>query len=162
MPSNGLAGFEDLITEEGIALGLDVPDRDELLAALSARAASVTGIDAAQILERVRLREALGSTGFGSGAAIPHARFADLPGVIAVAAVLAAPVDFGAIDGQPVDIAVLLLSPEAEGADHLKALAHISRILRDPQRLAAMRAARSPAALRAVIAAEPEAPRRAA
>jgi PTS system nitrogen regulatory IIA component len=137
MYSGGVAGFDDLVAEGGITLGLDVADKPALLDALAAAAAAATGIDAAVILERVRLRESLGSTGFGSGAAIPHARFADLSGVLVQVVRLAAPVDYGALDEVPVDIAVLLLSPEAAGADHLKALARISRTLRDPVRLAA-------------------------
>jgi PTS system nitrogen regulatory IIA component len=165
MYSGGVAGFDDLVAEGGITLGLDVADKPALLDALAAAAAAATGIDAAVILERVRLRESLGSTGFGSGAAIPHARFADLSGVLVQVVRLAAPVDYGALDEVPVDIAVLLLSPEAAGADHLKALARISRTLRDPVRLAAMRAAGDAAALRAAIAvtvSPSEAPRRAA
>ncbi|MEY2883598.1 MAG: IIA-like nitrogen-regulatory protein PtsN, partial [Pseudomonadota bacterium] len=93
------------------------------------------------ILERVRERETLGSTGFGGGAAIPHARIPGLDQVVVVLARLVVPVDYGALDGDPVDIAVLLLSPEGAGADHLKALARISRALRDPAVLDAIRAA---------------------
>ena len=162
MPNSGFAGFDDLIVAGGAAVDLAVTDREAMLSILSALAGRATGIEAALILERVRLRERLGSTGFGGGAAIPHARFTGLGGVVAVVAVASRGVDFAAIDDQPVDIAVLLLSPEAAGADHLKALARISRTLRDPARLMAMRAARSGDALRLAIAAEHEAPRRAA
>lgn len=162
MPTNGLAGFDDLIVADGVVIGLVAADKETLLAALADRIAGAAGIDAALILERVRLREVLGSTGFGGGAAIPHARFAELAAVIAVVAVAERPVDYAAIDDQPVDIAVLLLSPEAAGADHLKALARISRTLRDPARLNAIRDARSADDLRAAIAGEREAPRRAA
>ena len=162
MPTSGLAGFDDLIVADGVVIGLAAADKDVLLAALADRIARSAGIDAALILERVRVREVLGSTGFGGGAAIPHARFADLTSVVAVVAVTALPVDFGAIDNQPVDIVVLMLSPEDAGADHLKALARISRTLRDPVRLDAIRDARTDAELRAAISAEREAPRRAA
>jgi PTS system nitrogen regulatory IIA component len=152
MYSGGVAGFDDLVAEGDITLGLDVADKPAMLTALADAAATTTGIDPVVILERVRLRESLGSTGFGGGAAIPHARFAELSGVRVQVVQLATPVDYGAIDAAPVDIAVLLLSPEDAGADHLKALARISRTLRDPARLAAMRAARDAAALRAAIA----------
>lgn len=162
MPNSGLAGFDDLIAGDGIVIGLAVADKDALLAALAGRAAGAAGIDTAIILDRIRVREALGSTGFGGGAAIPHARFADLAGVIAVVAVTRVPIAFAAIDDQPVDIAVLLLSPEAAGADHLKALARISRTLRDPVRLDAIRGARSDGELRRAISVAHEAPRRAA
>jgi PTS system nitrogen regulatory IIA component len=162
MPNTGLAGFDDLVAVDGIAIMVAVPDKEALLAALAVQAASAAGIDAMLILERVRLREMLGSTGFGDGAAIPHARFANLSEVVAVVAVLAKPVDFASIDGEPVDIAVLLLSPEAAVADHLKALARISRTLRDPTRLLAIRAARTANELHLAILAEREAPRQAA
>ena len=165
MYSGGVAGFNDLVAEGRITLGLDVANKPALLAVLADGAAAATGIDAGVILERVRLRESLGSTGFGGGAAIPHARFAALSNILVQVVRLATPVDYGAIDDAPVDIAVLLLSPEAAGADHLKALARISRTLRDPARMAAMRAAGDAAAFRAAIAvtlSPGEAPRRAA
>ncbi|MEY2884584.1 MAG: hypothetical protein RL490_2308 [Pseudomonadota bacterium] len=165
MHRSGVAGFDDLVVEGGITLDLDVADKPALLAALADGAAAVTGIDSALILERVRLRESLGATGFGGGTAIPHARFGELPGVLVQVVRLASPVDYGAIDDAPVDIAVLLLSPEDAGADHLKALARISRTLRDPARLAAMRAAEDVDAFRKAILATHspgEAPRRAA
>lgn len=165
MHRSGVAGFDDLVVEGGITLDLGVPDKPALLATLAGLAASATGIDASLILERVRLRESLGATGFGGGTAIPHARFAELPGVLVQVVRLAMPVDYGALDEAPVDIAVLLLSPEDAGSDHLKALARISRTLRDPARLAAMRAAPDAAAMRAAIVttlSPSEAPRRAA
>ena len=162
MPNSNLAGFDDLVVEGGITLGVVVADKAALLAALAADAAVASGLDAAAIEERLRLRESLGSTGFGGGAAIPHARFAELPGLVVRVTRLASPVDFGAIDAAPVDIVVLLLSPENAGADHLKALARISRTLRDPARLAAIRAARDADGLLAAIAVGAEAPRRAA
>jgi len=162
MPNSCVAGFDDLVVEGGITLGFIAADKSALLAALARAAAAITGLDADAIQEQLRLREQLGSTGFGGGAAIPHARFAQLPSLVVLVTYLAAPVDFAAIDDVPVDIAVLLLSPENVGADHLKALARISRTLRDPARLAAMRAARDAVALRAAIAAAVKAPRRAA
>ncbi|KAB7648008.1 transcriptional regulator [Polymorphobacter fuscus] len=143
-------------------VGLAVTDKAALLAAMAERAAAAAGLSADTILEHVLLREALGSTGFGGGAAIPHARIEALSGIIVVVASLAAPLDFAALDGEPVDIAVLMLSPQAAGADHLKALARISRTLRDPARLDAMRAAGSATALRRALAVVEEASRRAA
>lgn len=154
-------GFDDLIDEAGYRVGLACDDKAAALAWLAARAAAYTGIDVGTIIERVQLRESLGSTGFGGGAAIPHARLDGLQTVIVEVAVLAAPIDFGAIDDQPVDIVVLMLSPEGAGADHLKALARISRTLRDPARLAAIRAAGDSAALRCALHLV-EAPRQAA
>ncbi len=143
-------GIADLVV--AAAARLAVADKPALLAALTARAADATGLPASLLLERVREREALGATGFGQGAAIPHARVAGLPGVIAVAATLAAPIDYLAIDGGMVDVAVLLLSPEGAGADHLKALARMSRALRDPAFLHGLRAAADDGALRSALA----------
>ena len=148
----GSPGFADLVPPGGILLDLGVPSKDALLAALANVAAAQTGIAATTILERVRERETLGPTGFGQGAAIPHARLPGLVGVVAIVARLGTGVDYGALDGDPVDIAVLLLSPEGAGADHLKALARISRALRDPAILAALRTAPDIAALHQVIA----------
>jgi PTS system nitrogen regulatory IIA component len=146
-----ISGFADLVGDTSILLDLQPASKDDLLAALAAAAARVTGLAATSILERVREREALGSTGFGQGAAIPHARIPGLGGVVAVVVRLAIGVDYGALDGEPVDVAVLLLSPEGAGADHLKALARISRALRDPATLGAIRDAKDAAALRGVI-----------
>lgn len=139
--------FADLLRGDAIFLNLMANDKRHLLALLAERAAPIAGIAATVILERVREREALGSTGFGQGAAIPHARLAGLKAVTLVVARLAAPVDYAALDGEPVDIVVMLLSPEGAGADHLKALARVSRTLRNGRILAAMRAADSEEAL---------------
>jgi PTS system nitrogen regulatory IIA component len=144
-------GFADLVGDSALLLDADYGSKDSLLAGLAAAGARLTGLPASLILERLRTREALGSTGFGQGAAIPHARLDGLPGVRVVVARLVQPVAFEAIDGEPVDIAVLLLSPEAAGADHLKALARISRVLRDPFALQAMRDAGDIDAMRLAI-----------
>lgn len=147
------AGFADLVGADGIVIGLTVPNKSALLAALAEVIAPAIAIPASRVLERVCEREALGATGFGMGTAIPHARLPGLAMVVAVVARLAQAVDYGALDAEPVDVAVLLLSPEGAGADHLKALARISRALRDPVTVAAMRGAADVAALRACIAA---------
>ncbi len=154
-------GFDDLVDAAGYGIGIACADRTAALNWLVDRAADRTGIDADAIIERVMLREALGSTAFGGGVAIPHARIDGLASVVVEIAVLANPVAFNAIDDQPVDIVVLMLSPATAGADHLKALARISRTLRDPARLAAMRAAVDIAALRDALQLV-EAPRKAA
>ncbi len=156
-----MTGFGDLVPAGGTLAGLTVTDKTALLAALADRAGELTGQAGALVLERVRERETLGSTGFGQGAAIPHARIPGLAQVVAVVARLAQPVDYGSLDGEPVDVAVLLLSPEGAGADHLKALARVSRALRDPGFLAAVRASGDDSALRAVVD-SPPAPAKAA
>ena len=136
------SGFADLVVAGGLIIDLPAPSKDDALLALSRHAATLVGQPALLIQERLRTREALGPTGFGRGAAIPHARLPGLAGCRALVARLRQPIDWEAIDGQPVDMLVLLLSPEDAGADHLKALARISRSLRDPATLPALRAAR--------------------
>jgi nitrogen PTS system EIIA component len=149
---NSPSGFSSLVADGSIVLDLNVVSKDALMVALATIAAEATGVAMTEILERVREREALGSTGFGQGAAIPHARIAGLKAVMAVVARLERGVDYGALDGEPVDIAVLLLSPEDAGADHLKSLARISRALRDPASLARFRGATDLASMRDAIA----------
>ena len=148
-------GLGDLVV--AVLPDLTVADKAGLLAALAAAAAPVTGLSVATMLARVQEREALGTTGFGRGTAIPHARIPGLARVVAVVGRLVAPVDYGALDGEPVDIAVLLLSPETAGADHLKALARISRALRSADLLAGWRAAPDAASLSLAIAGLPRA-----
>lgn len=149
MTAAAQGGLGDLVV--AVLPALTVADKSALLAALAAAAAEVTDLAADAVLTRVQDREALGSTGFGRGTAIPHARIPGLARVVAVVARLARPVDYGALDQQPVDIAVLLLSPEAAGADHLKALARISRALRSAELLIAWRAAPDAGLAQAIV-----------
>ncbi len=151
--ANG-TGFAGLLLPDGVIPVLPAFGRDAVLRALALAAAERLDQPAYLLHERLRTREALGSTAFGGGVAIPHAR---LPGVDRCAAMLARlpePIDWQASDGQLVDVVVLLVSPETAGADHLKALARISRALRDPATLPALRAADSAAAMQAAIAGE--------
>jgi PTS system nitrogen regulatory IIA component len=143
--------FADLLCKPATLACLDVADKPGLLAALAAHVAPFADVPETLILERVREREALGSTGFGQGAAIPHARISGLAKTMVVLARLATPLDYGALDGEPVDIVVLLLSPEGSAGDHLKALARISRALRNKDILSALRAAADADALHAAI-----------
>ncbi len=129
----------DMIAADRALTAVVAADKAALFDVLAATAAAISGQSPSLIVERLLQREALGTTGFGGGAAIPHARIAGLAAVTVVLAQLENPVDYGAIDEIPVDIAVLLLSPEGAGADHLKALARISRALRDPATLATLR-----------------------
>lgn len=137
----------DLLPPGAVLHGVSAADKPALIAALARHAAGFCGIEAARIAEAVAAREALGTTGFGGGIAIPHARLAGLDHMVAVLATLATPVDYGALDGAPVDLAVLLLAPAQAGAEPLKALARISRLLRDGALVEKLRAAPSAAAL---------------
>ncbi|MDF8332982.1 PTS sugar transporter subunit IIA [Novosphingobium cyanobacteriorum] len=106
-------------------------NKQQILAALGDTFATVTGIDPTHLLDRIEERERLGSTGFGRGVAIPHARIDGLTKPVAAFLRLEKPVDFDSADGMPVDCVFGLLSPEQAGATHLQALAAISRLMRD-------------------------------
>ncbi len=121
----------DLLTSERIVPSLRAPSKKQALQELSRRAAEITGLPERTIFDVLLERERLGTTGVGSGIAIPHGKLAALEGLLGVFARLEKPVDFDAVDEQPVDLIFLLLAPESAGADHLKALARISRLLRD-------------------------------
>ncbi len=110
---------------------INVDNKDAILRQLAERFATVYGLEPATVLERIEERERLGSTGFGRGVAIPHARINGLSRPVAVVLRLDAPVAFDAADGLPVDVVFGLLSPEQAGAAHLHALAAISRLMRD-------------------------------
>jgi PTS system nitrogen regulatory IIA component len=131
----------DLIAPEQVIAGLRVAGKAELLHELARRAAKALGIDQSAIETALAAREEMGSTGVGQGVAIPHARIAKLDRFYALFARLAKPIDFHAVDEQPVDLVILLLSPDAAGNDHLAALACVSRRLRDAKVARGLRAA---------------------
>lgn len=141
----------DILEREGVFASLRVKNKKQALRELAARAAQVTQLDERQIFDTLLQRERLGSTGVGRGIAIPHARMNGLVRIAAVFAQLDEPIDFDALDGEPVDLVFVLLAPEQAGADHLKALARISRVLRDPMTLEKLRSARERDALYAVL-----------
>jgi len=121
----------DFITPDAVLPSLSAADKKQLLAALSTRASQLCGVQERDIFDVLLQRERLGSTGLGQGVAIPHAKIPGLTRIVGLFARLAEPIDFDAVDAEPVSIIVLLLAPEGAGADHLKALARISRLLRD-------------------------------
>ncbi len=123
--------LSDLIVPDAVLTEASVPNVRALFAALGTAAAELWGLDARAVAEGLAAREKLGTTGFGGGIALPHAKFAALDRVRGLFVRLARPIAFGAIDGLPVDLVFALLSPVDAGADHLKALARISRRLRD-------------------------------
>jgi PTS system nitrogen regulatory IIA component len=129
-----------------------VESKQQILERLAERFAGVYGLDPVLVLERIEEREKLGSTGFGRGVAIPHARIADLNRPVAVFFRLETAVGFDAADGMPVDMVFGLLSPEAAGAAHLHALAAISRMMRDETMHAALAEAPGTEALYALLA----------
>ena len=121
----------DLITPRSVVAQLRVTNKKQALQELAKRAAALTGIQERAIYDVLIERERLGSTGIGMGVGIPHGRLPGLDTLCGVFARLDRPVPFDAIDDQPVDLIFLLLAPEGAGADHLKALARVSRLLRD-------------------------------
>jgi PTS system nitrogen regulatory IIA component len=144
--------LSDLLGPDAVLAGLVAPNKKTLFQQLALTAGKLTGIDSRVIVERLVERERLGSTGFGGGVAIPHGKIDGLQNVVGVFARLAAPVDFQAIDDLPVDLVFLLLSPPDSGVEHLKALARVSRRLRDKGFVAKLRGAASPDALYALFA----------
>lgn len=141
----------DILHPEGIIPALRVQSKKQLLMELATCAAKLTGISEREIFDVVLQREKLGSTGVGGGIAIPHGKLKNLGKITGVFARLETPVDFEALDDQPVDIVFMLLAPEGAGADHLKALSRIARILRDQDRVARLRASDSIEALSACL-----------
>ena len=123
--------ISDLLAPDAVIAALKVQSKKQLLQELSARASAQTKLPERKIFEILNERERLGSTGVGQGIAIPHGRVADIKTIVGVFARLEAAIDYDAVDKQPVDLVFMLLAPEDAGADHLKALARVSRLLRD-------------------------------
>lgn len=121
----------DLLTPDAVLPTLKTQGKKQLLQELSEHAARLTGIPERRIFETLVERERLGSTGMGQGIAIPHGRLAGLSKITGLFARLDSPVSYDSVDNQPVDLVFLLLAPESSGADHLKALARVSRLLRN-------------------------------
>lgn len=149
--SNPMADLSDLVTQSGVVAALKAQGKKQLLQELSQRAAQITGLPERTIFETLLERERLGTTGVGHGIAIPHGKLAGLSKIVGLFARLDGRIDFDAIDDQPVDLVFLLLAPEGAGADHLKALARVSRLLRNTQVCEKLRGAEDRAALYAIL-----------
>jgi PTS system nitrogen regulatory IIA component len=143
----------DLVSPQAVIPALRVNSKKQALQELAVRAAGQTGRSEREILDVLMQRERLGSTGIGGGIAIPHGKLARLERLFGLFARLERPVDFEALDGQPVDLMFLLLAPEAAGADHLKALAQVARLLRDPETARKLRESSDEESLYAVLTA---------
>jgi len=142
----------DLVAPNAILPALKVNNKKQVIQELAARAAELTGQNERAILEILTQREKLGSTAVGNGVAIPHGKLPKLGRLFGLFARLERPVDFEALDGQPVDLVFLLLAPESAGADHLKALARVARLLRDAETARKLRESRDADAVYAVLA----------
>src|SRR5882724_3158925 len=141
----------DLVTPNAVMPALKVNNKKQAIAELAAKAATLTGQSERDILEILLQREKLGSTGVGNGVAIPHGKLPKLGKLFGLFAHLDRPVDFEALDNQPVDLVFLLLAPEGAGADHLKALARVARLLRDPETVNKLRGTRDATAIHALL-----------
>src|SRR3954465_9021573 len=144
--------LSDLVAPNAILPALRVNGKKQTLQEVAARAAELTGQNERTIFEILVQREKLGSTGVGNGIAIPHGKLAKLDKLFGLFARLERPIDFEALDGQAVDLVFLLLAPEGAGADHLKALARVARLLRDPDVAHKLRDSRDVEALYSVLA----------
>src|SRR6185436_14790713 len=145
----------DFVAPNAVVAGLKVNSKKQAIQELAARAAELTGQSEKEILEILLQREKLGSTAVGKGVAIPHGKLPKLGRLFGLFARLERPIDFEALDAQQVDLVFLLLAPEAAGADHLKALARVARLLRDPEIARRLRESRDAEAINSVFATPP-------
>ena len=141
----------DLVAHDAILPALKVNSKKSALQEMCDRAAAVSDLPAREIFDSVLQRERLGSTGIGNGIAIPHGKLQKCTKIFGVFARLERPIDFESLDGAPVDLIFLLVAPLAAGADHLKALARVARVLRDPAITAKLRATRDASGLFALL-----------
>jgi PTS system nitrogen regulatory IIA component len=141
----------DLLQPGAVIVSLKAQGKKQLLQEIAGRAAQVTGMNDRKIFETLMEREKLGTTGVGQGIAIPHGRLPDIKHIVGVFARLESPIDYDSVDNQPVDLVFMLLAPEGAGADHLKALARVSRLLRNQQATEKLRAAKSAEAIYAIL-----------
>jgi PTS system nitrogen regulatory IIA component len=141
----------DILQPGAVIPALKAVSKKQALQELAERAAAMTGLSERDIYDRLAERERLGSTGIGAGIAIPHGEIAVLGHIVGLFARFDRPVDFASLDDQPVDLAFVLLTPEGAGPDHLKALARVARVLRDPKTTAKLRAANDADAIYALL-----------
>lgn len=142
-----------LISPESVVPSLKATSKKQALQELAKYAATLTGLHERAVFDVLLERERLGSTGVGNGIGIPHGKLPQLTRLYGVFARLDRPIEFEAIDDQPVDLIFLLLAPESAGADHLKALARVSRLLRDKSMCEKLRATSTADGLYALLAA---------
>jgi PTS IIA-like nitrogen-regulatory protein PtsN len=141
----------DLLKPEQVIARLRATSKKQALQELARRAAELTGHQEREIFSTLMKRERLGTTGVGNGIAIPHGKLGELESMFGIFARLDHPIDFEAIDDRPVDLIFLLLAPEEAGADHLKALARVSRLLRDKRACEKLRGTDNAEALYALL-----------
>ena len=143
--------LSEILKPEAVLPSVHAQSKKQALQEVCASAARITGLAERDIFDAILQRERLGSTGVGHGVAIPHGKLRAVDRLVGVFARLARPVDFDALDDQPVDLVFLLLAPESAGADHLKALARIARVLRDSAVAQKLRLAKEGAELHRIL-----------
>ena len=143
--------LKDIVAPDAVFAGLNATSKKHLMQELAQRAADAYGLDERSAFEALLERERLGATGMGRGVAIPHARLETVTEIVGVFVRLQKPIDFDAVDGEPVDIVFGLFAPEDTGANHLRALARVSRCLRDSGVCTKLRATDQSSALYAVL-----------
>lgn len=141
----------DLIARDALIPAMKAGSKKQVITEIANRAADAYGLSPRRVCEGLMERERLGSTAMGAGVAIPHARLEGLEHIVGVFARLERPVEFEAADAEPVDLVFCLLAPQEAGADHLRTLARVSRLLRDPETRAKLRATADSTALYALI-----------
>lgn len=150
----GIMEITDLISPATVFVDLKATSKKQALQELARRASATTGSDERELLDVLLERERLGTTGIGHGIAIPHGKLAGLDNVYGFFAKLESGINFDSMDDLPVDLIFLLLAPESAGAEHLKALARVSRTLRDKGRCEKLRGSDDADALYAVLTEE--------
>ena len=143
--------IDDLLAPRGVIAQLRVSNKKQALQEIGRRAAAVTGIAERRIYDVLAERERLASTGLGRGLAVPHGKLPELPRMVGLFARLERPIPFDSFDNQPVDLVFVLLAPADAGAEHLRALARVSRLLRDDSRCQKLRGTDNPEALYALL-----------
>ncbi len=144
----------EVLSPDAVIPALKAGSKKQLLQELASFAAGRSKLSESDVFDALLQRERLGSTGIGHGIAIPHGKMPKLDQLIGVFARLEKPVDFEALDGEPVDLVFLLLAPEGAGADHLKALSRIARALRNPAIVQKLRRSHDAAALYSLLTQE--------
>ena len=147
--------ISDILSPAAVRTMTQSTSKKRLFQEIAEQARAIYGVDATQTLDALQERESLGPTGVGHGVALPHARLHGLDRVVGLFLRLEKPLDFDAVDRQPVDLIFALLAPKNSGVDHLKALALVSRTLRDSELRSKLRANDDPVALHAMLSAAP-------
>ena len=143
--------ISELMSQDCVVTGIKANSKRQVLQELSKKAAEITGLSERTIFDIILERESLGTTGVGNGVAIPHGRIDSIKKVHGIFAKLENAIDFESVDSKPVDLVFMLLAPEAAGADHLKALAKVSRTVKDETTRNSIRASDNNEAIYALL-----------